>query len=198
MENLSYTICSLIFLLIIIIVYFTKQRINNVDNKIFSGIILVNIIGAILEILNYILINHITTYDTFLYLISTKFILIYYLTWDALFFSYILAISNKEKYIKKSYTILLINSIICLFLPIEFDLKNNMCLPNGASVEFVYGIAILYITIGIIIMLKNLQKNKLIKYLPFFALIVFGTISMFVQMFQPELLMMTFVYTICI
>ena len=48
---------SLFYLIVISVIYFTKERIKNYDNKLYTTIILVNIIGMIIDILQFYLIK---------------------------------------------------------------------------------------------------------------------------------------------
>ena len=58
MESVVVAICCLIFLLIITVVFFTKPKINKLENKSFSWLLVLNMIGLILQILSYILIKN--------------------------------------------------------------------------------------------------------------------------------------------
>ena len=122
MESVIVTICCLIFLLIITIVFFTKPKINKLENKSFSWLLVLNIIGLILQIVSYVLIKNYNNFqNTMYYIIVLKFIFFYYVLWELFFVYYITIISfslnendNKIKYSKK----------INIFL---FVLLNNKC-----------------------------------------------------------------------
>ena len=53
MISVSFAICCLVFLSIISIVYFSKKRIKNMDNKIFSILIILNLIGICIDVSGY-------------------------------------------------------------------------------------------------------------------------------------------------
>ena len=106
MESVIVTICCLIFLLIITIVFFTKPKINKLENKSFSWLLVLNIIGLILQIVSYVLIKNYNNFqNTMYYIIVLKFIFFYYVLWELFFVYYITIISfslnendNKIKY----------------------------------------------------------------------------------------------------
>jgi hypothetical protein len=51
MGSLSVQIFSAIYLIVLIIIYFSKKRINSIENKIFSSLIITNLIGVILDLI---------------------------------------------------------------------------------------------------------------------------------------------------
>ena len=48
---MAFPICSLIFILLVSVVYFYKPRIKSIENSIYKWLVISNIIGLILEIL---------------------------------------------------------------------------------------------------------------------------------------------------
>ena len=140
MESVIVTICCLIFLLIITIVFFTKPRINKLENKSFSWLLVLNIIGLILQIVSYVLIKNYNNFqNTMYYIIVLKFIFFYYVLWELFFVYYITIISfslnendNKIKYSKKInifFTIGTFISILTLILPMKIININNLYYP---------------------------------------------------------------------
>ena len=140
MESVIVTICCLIFLLIITIVFFTKPKINKLENKSFSWLLVLNIIGLILQIVSYVLIKNYNNFqNTMYYIIVLKFIFFYYVLWELFFVYYITIISfslnendNKIKYSKKInifFTIGTFISILTLILPMKIININNLYYP---------------------------------------------------------------------
>ena len=62
MESVIVAICCFVFLIIITFVFFSKPKMNKLENKTFSWLLVLNIIGLILQVLSYALINK---YDNF-------------------------------------------------------------------------------------------------------------------------------------
>ena len=202
MESVIVTICCLIFLLIITIVFFTKPKINKLENKSFSWLLVLNIIGLILQIVSYVLIKNYNNFqNTMYYIIVLKFIFFYYVLWELFFVYYITIISfslnendNKIKYSKKInifFTIGTFISILTLILPMKIININNLYYPSGWSMTFLilgvlYGIIIIFYCI-----IKNIKHIINIKYLPLLFYIIFGTLSIIWQISNPKLLLIT-------
>ena len=53
MISISFSICCFVFLIIIACTYFSKEKINNMDNKVFSILILINLLGIIIDVGGY-------------------------------------------------------------------------------------------------------------------------------------------------
>ena len=99
MGSLSVQIFSAIYLIVLIIIYFSKKRINSIENKIFSSLIITNLIGVILDLIST---------STALYMkdaiwlnIVSKFYLVYLITWLLIFTLYVYYISTTTKKNKK-------------------------------------------------------------------------------------------------
>lgn len=202
MESVVVAICCLIFLLIITVVFFTKPKINKLENKSFSWLLVLNMIGLILQILSYILINNYPNFqNTIYYIIIIRAIFCYYVLWELFFVYYITIISfslneqeNRLKNIKKITIFFVIGLFIAvqtLILPIKITEINGLYYPAGSAMTFM-AIGVLY---GVLIILycivKNFKHILDIKYLPLLFYIVFGSISIMWQMSDPRLLLIT-------
>ena len=202
MESVVVAICCLIFLLIITVVFFTKPKINKLENKSFSWLLVLNMIGLILQILSYILIKNYPNFqNTIYYIIIIRAIFCYYVLWELFFVYYITIISfslneqeNRLKNIKKITMFFVIGLFIAvqtLILPIKITEINGLYYPTGSAMTFM-AIGVLY---GILIILYCIVKNYKhiidIKYLPLLFYIVFGSISIIWQMSNPRLLLIT-------
>ena len=142
MESVVVAICCLIFLLIITVVFFTKPKINKLENKSFSWLLVLNMIGLILQILSYILINNYPNFqNTIYYIIIIRAIFCYYVLWELFFVYYITIISfslneqeNRLKNIKKITIFFVIGLFIAvqtLILPIKITEINGLYYPTG-------------------------------------------------------------------
>ena len=56
MSSINITIFGLIFILLLIFVYFSKKRINIIENKVYSMLIIISLISSSVEIVSYILV----------------------------------------------------------------------------------------------------------------------------------------------
>lgn len=198
MVNISFSVCSLVFSLILLVVYFSKKRIDNKETKIFSKILICTLLGVIIEIICYFFrINDYGSGDL-IYIIINKLILIYYVWWGTLLLIYVNIISSKEKNNKYYIIFCFLLSFVVFVLKLDFVLIKNLLIPSGLSLIFVYGMSGIYIMIAVITMLTNFKRNLLKKYFPLLGFVLFGSIAMVVQIIKPQLLLITFVHTIII
>lgn len=195
MLSISYTIMSFIFCLILMFVYFTKERINYVENKIYSFIVISSFLSCLLEIINFGLVqNGIKATDP-LYSFTLKMLFTGFLSWIYSFTMYTIITGRKQRgvfneqglSIKRMSLIFALVVAIILFLPIEILETNGLLLPVGLSVNLIYilaGACIVAMVISIILNRKNLKSKK---YIPLYLVIVFFTIIVIAQKIFPEL-----------
>lgn len=94
MESVIVAICCFVFLIIITIVFFTKPKMNKLENKTFSWLLILNIIGLLLQVLSYVLVNKYDNFQNTIYYIAIiRMIFCYYVLWELFFVYYITIIS---------------------------------------------------------------------------------------------------------
>lgn len=199
----TFSTCSLFYSILLTIMYFSKKRLNRVENKIYGSLIICNLIGVILAVSCYYTINNM---DNMLFLnyIVSKSLLIYYLAWITIFTIYVFVISyqkkarNEElkkkniKKISKLFTILffLIAILVCI-LPLYFHNTNGIIYSYGPSANLLYVVIPLYIVSFFLYMVKNLKYLRSKEYIPLFVFILIGTVVTIIQKLNPGLLLMT-------
>ena len=199
----TFSTCSLFYSILLTIMYFSKKRLNRVENKIYGSLIICNLIGVILAVSCYYTINNM---DNMLFLnyIVSKSLLIYYLAWITIFTIYVFVISyqkkarNEElkkkniKKISKLFTILffLITILVCI-LPLYFHNTNGIIYSYGPSANLLYVVIPLYIISFFLYMVKNLKYLRSKEYIPLFVFILIGTVVTIIQKLNPGLLLMT-------
>ena len=199
----TFSTCSLFYSILLTIMYFSKKRLNRIENKIYGSLIICNLIGVILAVSCYYTINNM---DNMLFLnyIVSKSLLIYYLAWITIFTIYVFVISyqkkarNEElkkkniKKISKLFTILffLITILVCI-LPLYFHNTNGIIYSYGPSANLLYVVIPLYIISFFLYMVKNLKYLRSKEYIPLFVFILIGTVVTIIQKLNPGLLLMT-------
>ena len=106
MTNNFFTICSGFYILLLLIVFFSKKRLESIENKIYSWLIISNFLGIILAILSYLVVSSKEVFPVVCNIITKSYI-IYLLVWIALFSAYVYVISLNStkrtlKYTKKN------------------------------------------------------------------------------------------------
>ena len=199
----TFSACSFFYSVLLTIMFFSKKRIQTLENKIYSYLIISNLVGVVLGVSCYTSILHRDAFPILNDFIS-KALLIYYLTWISFFTAYTFVISyskkesdkeSKEKYFKNIFNILtviyIIIAILVFILPLNYFSKSTIAYSFGPSANLLYILIPVYICICLIEMFKNFKEIKNKKYLPLFAFIIIGTVVMIIQKLNPGLLLMT-------
>lgn len=204
MSIVSFSICSFIFVLMFIIFYFSKERLNTLDTKMYSCILVTNIIGIMIDVFGYFIFK-IYGSESFISILISKFYLVYYFLWAYFFLLYIFVISFREKteyLLQKKFTkpsIILtsiIISLIVLIMPIQITYEDNVAYSSGLSVNMVYGLCFIMVGIMLYCLLKNLKKISTKEYIPLLTFMVLSTFCMIIQKTYPEITLMLMCHSI--
>lgn len=193
MSSLYFLISSLFYNLLVTIIYFHKERIKTKENKIYSLLIIINLIGIIIDMSSVTMAR--LGINNALFFIINKVYMLYLLCWITTFTYYILTISLDEKYhdrLKKIVSVItIISATLILALPLYAHLENNVFYTYGPSASASYIVGGIYTLIAVISMLPNFKRIKKIKYAPLFAYIVVGLAGVGIQMLNPQILIVT-------
>jgi len=170
------------------VVYFSKGRLKNSENRIYKKLVITNVVGIIIQIFCEVfsaLDIKIANY------IITKLLLVYFVIWIAQFLSYVLEISNIRNLKLKQLNMILVIvfSLIVFALPYEavINKSEGIYYTSGLDTKFTYFLSIVYISL---ISLISFLKRKVIsskKAIPIYFLVAFFIISGLIQFFRPEL-----------
>lgn len=193
MSSLYFLISSLFYNLLVTIIYFHKERIKTKENKIYSLLIIINLIGIIID-MSSVTMARLGIHNALFFIIN-KVYMLYLLCWITTFTYYILTISLDEKYhdrLKKIVSVItIISATLILALPLYAQLENNVFYTYGPSASASYIVGGIYTLIAVISMLLNFKRIKKIKYAPLFAYIVVGLAGVGIQMLNPQILIVT-------
>lgn len=193
MSSLYFLISSLFYNLLVTIIYFHKERIKTKENKIYSLLIIINLIGIIID-MSSVTMARLGIHNALFFIIN-KVYMLYLLCWITTFTYYILTISLAEKYhdrLKKIVSVItIISATLILALPLYAHLENNVFYTYGPSASASYIVGGIYTLIAVISMLLNFKRIKKIKYAPLFAYIVVGLAGVGIQMLNPQILIVT-------
>jgi len=205
---IAYPICSLIYISLILIIYFSKERIKTIETKIFILIASTNVIALFTELMCYIGVEAYKI-NEFVGLIILKSYIIALLLWVMVFNIYNILITHKDhgksnfdsrKYAKK---VGIISAIIFLVLAFTMAIVPLYVFNDGVK-KYTYGPGVYVLTVAHIILiiiwmirfLRNYENIKNKKYIP---LIVFTVLLAFVSYLQStnrEMLILTSVETL--
>ncbi len=193
--NLTMLILFSIFYMFgVLFIYFSKTRLKSEETKIYSLLIISNIIGLFLQLLcDFVSFKYDELSPIFCDLIFRLY-LIYFVVWTTLIFIYLIEISfkNKKKIVKLAIFGAIIVAAGALLLP--YDLYRNMVdkiyyTYNGAvTLVFAYaGIIGMFMFAILIFKRKNISKRKAI---PLWIFIISSLLLTYIQMNRPEFVVM--------
>ena len=203
-------IFSLIYSIILNVLFFAKEHINTKETKIFGIIVFSNFIGLLLELACIFTINLLGT-TNILSLIVNKSFLLYFLFFLLIFSSYVVNVAELERknkypieekilsFIKKAmYVLFAISAVGVCVLDITLYGENGATYSYGPSVNLVYmmaGLCVVGCFAYILTNIKNIASSKNIPIISF--LVVVGVLTV-VQKRYPEVTIATSLETIII
>ena len=198
----SFTLLSLIYIILLTIVYFSKPRAKNLETKIYSYIVVTCLIGCIVSLGTYYFMFHIDMYPILNEIFARSYLL-FILTYTSLVSYYVLAISindklsdeRKEKYIFYSkvavMALTIFSFVLALILPMDYVSKKDIVYSTGPAVKFVFSFTRGYALLWILILITKIKRITEKKYYPMILYIILGGLVSYVQSTHPEYLLST-------
>lgn len=210
MQNgIFFSVVSLFYSILIMVVFFSKKRLESRENSIYKKLMITNFIGLLIEIFpGTIASKYLIHTNPTMAIFLLKLILVYFITWIIMFTYYIFVISLKDqvdyekrevKYLKYARIILSIIYFFCVLLvfllPLYSYRVGDAAYTYGPSANLVYivsGVLIFFWIIEICINIKYIMSKK---YMPILLFIVLGIVAIIIQSIWPELTLMIPVQT---
>ena len=196
------TIISFFYSVLLMIAYFSKDKIKTLENKVYSKLIIINFIGIILELFCTIFAGYAKDYLVF-YTILNKLFLVELTIWCSVFSVYVFLISSKKEknelkaYLKKVSIFHVVIDVITMFLifvlPVQFNINDlgYVMYSYGPSVNIVFISSTLYIILMFTCLIRNFKNIKSKKYLPIYVYMVIGVLVGIVQKLHPVIMYFT-------
>lgn len=202
--RITLLIVSFIYILLTSIVYFSKSRINNIENNVYEKLLLITPIGLLLE-----LGCNITAMYNINKLVSniiSRSYLIFILSWLVIFTLYTFTITKYKESKLKDYknsktrkTIIIsyiISIVLLLILPIDFVLKENSAYLGGIGIKFLLLASLLLIVINFTLFIKYFKKMTLKEKTPMQMLLIFIVFLLIVNNTFPEIQIISSSFTL--
>ena len=198
----SFTLLSLIYIILLTVVYFSKPRAKNLETKIYSYIVITCLVGCIVSLGTYFFMFHIDMYPILNEIFARSYLL-FILIYTSLVSYYVLAISindelsdeRKEKYIFYSKVVVMsltiFSFLIALILPMECISKKDMVYSTGPAVKFVFSFTRCYALLWVLILVTKIKRITEKKYYPMIIYIILGGLISYIQGAHPEYLLST-------
>jgi len=194
-----FSISSLIIILILSYMFFSKQRIDNSETKVYGSMLIVTIIGLSLEIITCVWFNNGADLNSIIYKLISKLTSSYYVVWSGLFVIYMMNICSAKKSIKNIFVFLLICVFsLILILPISYDISNRGVLPIGPSIYFTYIMCFIFTIVDLYYCLKYRKKIVNSKLTPVYSLMLLGGLDIALSIFYPDLFLIGYVYSLIV
>lgn len=189
-----FTISGLFCIVLLMILFFSKSRIDSKETKLY-GFMLISSFFDIILVLAELIITYYFLDDVNMYLVKglNKIDFIHYIMWPTLLSLYTIYVTylDEEKYNKAKKIFLTIDIIAILIefmLPINIISNKEAMGVTGIGPAFVFLISSFYVIVNIIILIKNYKKIKNKKNLPFLFFLIFIIIAMLLRVYNPTLI----------
>ncbi len=195
MTSVSIVSYSALYMLLLIIIFFSKKRLNLFENKIYSVGIIVALFGTFLEIISAIYFLFGWDVNTTFYIVISRLVFVYYVIWINIFLNYIIIITRQKVSQRKIIFQLLLCScvevVLLMLLPFEYIVSGDTMYPSGLAVTFLYAIIFVCLLLMLIFTIISVKKVEKKKFIPLIALLFLGGVAMLIQSYFPEIFLTT-------
>ena len=182
----------LIYLVVLIVSYFSKSHLKTKENKYYSILLIINFIGLLLEILCGILGNKLPD-DAIICHFFTKLFMCFmtYFTLTLTIYIYSLCFEKNENVFNRIKNLTCIVGMLSTFIIFVLPITTGNGFATGLSCDFTYNVGTVAITASIITIFCHIKTVKMKKVLPFLAFTLFNIIIVFIQRINPTVTLTT-------
>ena len=209
-SSIGFTICGLIFLFLVLIMYLSKKKYESLENKIYRFILYLTIILLLIELTYAISMNYVKHPGIFNEIIARSYLL-GCIIWVTCLIVYIWSLGKKSqikqntKKYKKIITIVivvidLILFIISCLLPVNyFGGNGNLFVIGGNAVIVLYVLGFLLTVILMISLFKNKMQIPYKQKLPlYFSLILFVVVTFIQLMYNYDINDLSYIFSVAV
>ena len=193
LNGILFHVFCLLIISTLTVLYFTKKKIDALETRIYSFLLVTNLIGLLLHIGCYITI-YFADYIPITNVIVTKLYVAYIIVWTMIFAMYVSAVlfNMRGKLISVIAAInTIVSAILIIMTPLYYYHDGDIVYTYGPLLGKLYMVFYAIIGVFIVGILLNLKKIKSKKYVPLYIMIVFGAFSAALQQSNPEILLLT-------
>lgn len=177
MSGVLLPICSIFFSGLLLSIYFSKERINLIENTMFSVMLFCSFIDSVLvSILQIMAVDGIHGVEHNLVSIFNKFDFIFLILFTSSLFLYTILITlpkTKKNYKKIFFSFGVVDFLVIvsmLFQKVVLISENGNFSVEGLSVNITYALCAIYIISSVIVVLINIKKADR-RHIPVFSII---------------------------
>lgn len=204
--NIFPQIVSIMYSILIIVSFFSKQKIKSLENNVFGLLIVGNLVGLLLDVLAYICVRQLGP-NSFASVFVCRMILIYLVSWIFTMTVYIYATCKRvgyseknqksetwKKYLMVRKIIIFIGSVtcfICLVLPLDIIHVGENFYSNGPATNVIYVASLVLIVSWVYLMIRNHSNVKSKKFYPMYVYMALGAVTSIFQFYNPQMIIIT-------
>ncbi len=192
-SNLTFLLLfSLLYAIGLSVIYFSKTRINNMENRIYKFLIIINIIGLILQLACDFVSMHYNQIPNIISILILKIFLVYFIAWINTMLDYTISIVflKRKKIIWINIFLTIVESLIAIILPLELfrNVTDKIYYTYGSSVQYAFNISGILMIVMFIIIILNIKKLKKKKIVPILLFMFFGIMAAVIQKNNPAII----------
>ena len=183
---------ALIVLIVLSIVFFSKNRMHNMEDNLYANILLISIATIIIGILLGLAVSYCEPTQDYVIFLLNKLYLVGYFIISYLFFMYTFHISKHYGNMmplkqRKLFTyVAIIITLLIIILPLSIVRETDIAITGGLAMNFSF-IVFALLSIAMFICVITDIKNNLKKYIPIIFLLTIIGIIQFISVKYPDL-----------
>ena len=203
--GLSIILTNLLYLILVAIVYFSKPRIRNVENKVYSYLVLISIFNLVLEVCCCFFVAHRSSYVV-INAIANRVFLLGLLGWLIIFTLYMIYISffkgtsfyqkHKKECVGICFFTFMILFAFILIAPIYYFSNNVYTYSYGPAADSLLVMGVISIIIDLICLIKNYKKIKQKENYPLLVLILVMIIVATLREINPGIIVINSAFSL--
>lgn len=201
--GVSIISCSLVYSIVIAIIFFKKDKVKNFETNIYGNLLLQNIVGLILELCCCATVYNMDKLGV-INEIANRIFLMYYITFITTFTIYMYYIThNKENSLKNFLSkedkqskkivgfLYTIGYLAVLILPLHYHNANGQVYSYGPAVNAISFFCVLYMIFDIYAIAKNFKNVRARKLVPLVTLVICFIFAFIVRSINPAIILIT-------
>ena len=188
---LLLNVYALIVLVILEIIFLSKERQHKVEDNTYGSLLMVSIVTIFFGLLLGMSVDGSFVYNKVNIILFNKAYLIGLILTISIFTFYTFCISHIQfkgfkKIVKLCIMLCVINVFVIVVLPLNVEIINDSIVTSGLAITYTYLIFVCLYFLLIILVLMDLKNIKNKKYIPVVLLIIEGIVITIIQIFNPS------------
>ena len=205
--GLYFSISALIIIILFTYNFLSKERVNNIETKIYKYLLFLTIFGLSMDITTCVLYRAGVDINSLWYSLGSKLVFVYFVLWLLLFSYYIKCISlpNTETYKSKMMNTFYLFALFLIFivpfiliLPVDFKLDGDVIVPNGLPVYITYGVCFILIIYSVYIAIRYRKNIKGKKLRPLYIFCILMILNFIVQSMFPSAFLINYLLSLVV